>query len=288
MRTIIITLLVSLNICMAKAQELMTLTQNFQNMPAELPSSTTIDSTRLVVYYQYNYPVDNLQEQFRQTDDILCFQIGEKVCKTFSYNLHLMDENITFGKKNKVKFRLNYTPYALFANYPDGCITEENRIPYSPLLQGSTQVVTYSESIPQMEWQLLEQTDSIAGHLCQQAKCNFRGRDWEVWYTMEIPSVFSVWKFSGLPGLILKAKDSTDAYSFEVTEITNKKEPIEVYDWNPIKKSRSEWRKLEKEMYNHPGQFFSKNGEISVFNSATKQQSSAEEWKVLYDPIEQE
>lgn len=288
MKTVFFLLLVSLSIGTTKAQELITITQNFQNMASHLPKSTILDTTRLVVLYQFNYPVDNLQGGFKQVDDILCFQIGRKVCKTFSQNLYLLDRNLSFEEKNNVKFRLNYTPYAIFSNYPEGFITQENKIPYAQILQGSTQVVNYSEPTPNIEWNLMEQTDTIAGYNCQLAKCSFRGRDWEVWYTPEIPSTFSIWKFSGLPGLILKAKDTTGTYSFEATEIRAENTPIELFDWKPIKKSRSEWLKLEEGMYKHPGNYFSNNGQITVFNTATMKEFSAEEWSVPYDPIEKE
>ena len=57
----------------------------------------------------------------------------------------------SFAVKNEVKFRLNYIPYTTFTNYPKGCITEENRIPYSAILQGSLQVVVYTDSSRRME-----------------------------------------------------------------------------------------------------------------------------------------
>lgn len=75
----------------------------------------------------------------------------KNVCKTFSENLHLLERNKTFHEKNKMKFRLNYIPYTTFTNYPKGCITEENRIPYSAILQGSLLVVVYTDSSRRME-----------------------------------------------------------------------------------------------------------------------------------------
>ena len=284
MKKVIVAVCAALISCALGAQdiEIASITQNFQNMPADLPASTVVDTSRMVVYYQFHYPVDDLTGGFKQADDLLCLQIGHKVCKTFSYNLHLMD----IRAKGKVKYRLNYTPYVVFANYPAGSITQENRIPYSKLLQGSTQIVTYEEPMPRMEWRLGDEQDSIAGYLCRAAECDFRGRTWKVWYTPELPSLFSVWKFSGLPGLILKAADTTGAYRFEATEVTAACEPIVVYNWKPVTKSRSEWMDFEKDMYAHPGKYFSKNGEISVFNSVTRQTIGATEWTVPYDPIE--
>lgn len=290
MKFIVYSIFTIASIILAHAQEakIVTLPRNFQNIPALLPNAQVLDTTVLTVHYQISYPIDNSQGGFQQIKDILCFQVGKSVCKTFSENLHLLERNKTFQEKNKVKFRLNYIPYTTFSNYPKGNITEENRIPYSVLLQGSLQVVSYTEPIPTIDWQISEKTDSIAGFHCFNAKCTFRGREWEVWYTPDIPTTFSVWKFSGLPGLILKASDSTGDYAFEALEIENTKTPIELFDWKPSRKTRAEWRKLEENMYKHPSDYFLQNGEISVFDAKNKQAILAEEWRVLYNPIEKE
>lgn len=51
------------------------------------------------------------------------------------------------------------------------------------------------------------------------ATCRFRGRDYEAWYTPEIPRSEGPWKLQGLPGLILKASDNRQHYTFVCTGI---------------------------------------------------------------------
>lgn len=258
----------------------------FQYYPCELPSSKVIDTSKLTVFYQFTYPINKVEDQITKFSDILCFQIGEKICKTYSHNLHLLDRNRTFKEKNDIRFRANYVPYVVISNYPEGEMTTENRIPYSSLIQEKVEIVTYTEPMPNIEWEIMEQTDTIGGYNCQVAQCLFKGREWKVWYTPEIPSAISVWKFSGLPGLILKAIDSTGNYLFEATDIQKKETPIELYDWHPNKKTLKEWYKLEEDMHQHPGRYFLKGGELSVYDKRTKMQP--EEWKAFYDPIEKE
>jgi len=287
MRLMIFILMAYWGIHSANAQ-LVGITQKFQNLPSPLPKSITLDTTKLVVLFQYSYPTDNFQDGFQKVKDILCFQVGKKMCKTFSHNLYLWDRNLTYQEENPVRFRMDYINYTIFSNYPTGYTTEENRIPNSRLLQGAIQVVSYTEPMPTLQWELLESKDSILGYYCQTAKCSFRGREWMVWYTPQIPSTLSVWKFSGLPGLILKAEDSTGDYCFSAIEISSKSVPIEMYQWKPIKKTRSQWRKIEANMYEHPADYFLSNKDISVLRQKDQEEIPTEEWSVRYNPIEKE
>ena len=131
-----------------KGVQMTAISAKLQNMRADLPAAHAIDTTRLVAYYRFHYPQDNLQGKFETEEDVLCFQIGKKVYKTFSYNLFCMDMRDKRGKH-----RLNYVPYTVFCNYPEGKMTQENRIPFSPLLQGSMQVVAYEEPLASWQWQ---------------------------------------------------------------------------------------------------------------------------------------
>ena len=285
MKKILFLLLISIG-CVNAQPRFSMMTQKLQNLASPLPEAQTIDSTRLVVLYRHTYPVDNFKDGFKQIEDVIKLQVGREVCKSFSNNLYLMDRNMTYGERNKVPFSMDRIPYTIFTNYPSGKLTVENRIPNSRMLQGSMQVVTYSEPIPQIEWNIMEQRDTIAEYSCQVAECHFRGRDWRVWYTSELPSAFSVWLFSGLPGLILKAEDLSGDYSFEATQILNKCEPIEFFDWGQIEMKRSKWRGLEKKMYDNPANYFSMNREIKIMNMETRKEIPFEEWVVRYNPIE--
>lgn len=58
-----------------------------------------------------------------------------------------------------------------------------------------------------INWRLEKETKKIGNFNCSKATCNFRGRDYIVWYAKEIPANFGPWKLNGLPGLILEAYD---------------------------------------------------------------------------------
>lgn len=69
------------------------------------------------------------------------------------------------------------------------------------------------------KWQLHEEYKEVSGYPSQKASTTFRGRNYEAWFTSEIPLSFGPWKFNGLPGLILEIYDQTGQVYFGVEHI---------------------------------------------------------------------
>lgn len=67
---------------------------------------------------------------------------------------------------------------------------------------------------PVIDWQILRDTARIEGYACQKATGSFRGRDYTVWFTTDLPYNAGPWKLQGLPGLILKAVDARSQVMF--------------------------------------------------------------------------
>ena len=68
------------------------------------------------------------------------------------------------------------------------------------------------------DWELINETKTISNWVCQKASVHFRGRKWIAWYSTEIPLQYGPYKFSGLPGLIVKISDENEEYDFELVE----------------------------------------------------------------------
>ena len=67
-------------------------------------------------------------------------------------------------------------------------------------------ILLVKDSIVSLNWKLSsDETKKIGKFNCSKAMLNFRGRNYVVWYTNEIPVPFGPWKFKNLPGLILQA-----------------------------------------------------------------------------------
>lgn len=108
--------------------------------------------------------------------------------------------------------------------------TEEQIVPHlyinfkkdSIYSQGQVFKTTYYVKDPLHEpsWKILPDTKNISGYACQKATGNFRGRDYDVWFTNEIPIQAGPWKLNGLPGLIIYAEDHTGSIRFTATSVS--------------------------------------------------------------------
>ena len=72
-----------------------------------------------------------------------------------------------------------------------------------------------AEKLPNLKWEILDDTLIILGYKTQKAKLNFRGRDYLAWFSSEIKISDGPYKFHGLPGLILKIQSTDGKYTFE-------------------------------------------------------------------------
>ncbi len=68
------------------------------------------------------------------------------------------------------------------------------------------------------DWKLSNEQKVINSIACKKAEVRYKGRDWIAWYSTEIPLPYGPYKFSGLPGLIVKITDKTGDYDFELVK----------------------------------------------------------------------
>ena len=87
------------------------------------------------------------------------------------------------------------------------------------------------EETPDLAWMLTDDTLTVSGYLCQQATVTFRGVEWHVWYTEEIPSSAGPWRLRGLSGLIVKAE--SEAHTFCLAGLRQEASPITAPEQNP-------------------------------------------------------
>ncbi|MBN2610094.1 MAG: GLPGLI family protein [Bacteroidales bacterium] len=70
-----------------------------------------------------------------------------------------------------------------------------------------------------IEWKLVNETKQIDKYLCNKAITKFRGREYIVWYSKDIPVSIGPWKFHRLPGLIVEVIDLTNEVSMNLINI---------------------------------------------------------------------
>jgi GLPGLI family protein len=105
-----------------------------------------------------------------------------------------------------------------------------NKMVYEERVLDSTYII--EEHLDTIKWEITQFTKNILGYNCKSATCELRGRKYIIWYTEDIPASIGPWKFYGLPGLILEAKDNKDIFCFTAKSIEN--DSITVFNKNPI------------------------------------------------------
>ncbi len=107
----------------------------------------------------------------------------------------------------------------------------------------------YTEPTEAPVWKLKSETKEILGYVCQYATCDYRGRTWNVWFSIDIPINEGPWKLFGLPGLVLEANDSKNHYTYKAIGLYTKKlQPvgIRLYIKNKPYKLKSRQDYLQK------------------------------------------
>lgn len=84
------------------------------------------------------------------------------------------------------------------------------------------QFFEYKEDMMSSEiWQInMQDTTTISGLLSYKAECTYGGRKWVAWFSPEISISDGPYKFSGLPGLIVKLESSDGDYRFTLAGLT--------------------------------------------------------------------
>ena len=139
-----------------------------------------------------------------------------------------------YNVTNKVQFPC--MRFSVLRNYPSA-----GKTLYSHFIPDD--YYYYEEDTPQVDWQLVSGDTTLLGYQCQKATCKFRGREWTVYYTMDIPISEGPYKFCGLPGLVMYAADSKGDFTFTCIGIENPNEAEIVVD-------KSKWQKVEKKKLN--------------------------------------
>lgn len=70
------------------------------------------------------------------------------------------------------------------------------------------------EKNPKINWKIENEFKQVGEISCQKATGRFRGRLYTAWFSIDFPINAGPWKLSGLPGLILEAKDNAGKIHF--------------------------------------------------------------------------
>lgn len=194
--------------------------------------STVIDTSTVQVYYAFCASDLHDMDTYR---DFFCLEVGKRNVKFYSHfleeaesavrNWHNTNRNAGAAPRisPKGRYQNGWSEYQYGQWFiSNGTITE-----YCCFPQWLTRYNSYYEDIyPNQSWEIHKDTLSLCGYTCQKAVCHFHGNFFIAWFAPQIPLGYGPWKLGGLPGLILKATDKDELYSFECVRIERKRKPM--------------------------------------------------------------
>jgi GLPGLI family protein len=205
-----------------------------------------IDTVQYIVTYSLKYQEDSLNPNFKMHEDMLLL-VGKKVSMFQSYNLFIGDSMFRTIKTQEAFQRIVNDPvnplprvriqYQIIKNNSKDLITT-----YDHIIGGSFR---YDEALSSFNWHLGSGYSNFHGYNIQNASCSFGGRNWEAWFSPDIPIVDGPYKFTGLPGLILKLSDEDNHYEFEFVSLQrpNYQMVIDLRDKEYIRTTKHEFLK---------------------------------------------
>jgi len=139
-----------------------------------------------------------------------------------SLNYNNIDKEVTEKKYSDTLIEKKQVLEVFYSNWTEKTIfLKDNSLKSNILVQ---------DSIINIYWDIdtSSTNEPLLGYKCNKATGRFRGRNYTVWFTTEIPVKFGPWKLHGLPGLVLKVKDNLNQIHIQATEIViSKAEKIE-------------------------------------------------------------
>ncbi|WP_029904357.1 GLPGLI family protein [Prevotella sp. 10(H)] len=207
-----------------------------------------LDAATIRCYYKFTQPV-TVDKETIQVRDTMTLDIGGKVSKYYDASREKRDSLLTDFMTNKMDINTIQSVTVLKEADPsafdgsagttfDGTSRGETAKLYKKRQAG--QMITTdnaengpekykcTESVPAQKWNITTDTLTVLNYLCQKATTSFRGRNYEVWFSPDIPVNDGPWKLYGLPGLILKANDTENLFSFEIIGLENLASPVEI------------------------------------------------------------
>lgn len=152
-------------------------------------------------------------------------------------------------------------------------------------------IYSYEEERP-LNWKILSETTKIGDYKVQKAETDFAGRKWTAWFTTDLPYQDGPYKFSGLPGLVVKAEDSAGDYSFDLMKNYKISDFPEMSTFgNVMKVKRTDYVKQREKYKSDPTAFInSQRGSRGIVMGDARggSQNPAEMRKRMEDRVKEE
>lgn len=255
-----------------------------ENVFAKIAKIDIVDNAYTECIYEYTVK-DPILKETRTYNDIL--QIGKNKSKYFNYKSFRIDSIVykkDINKITKIEYATIYKNNFQYEGSPFTIIKDKtsNIITYYDKIFTDYYIITDSFNI--IKWKLINETKFICGYKCQMAEADFRGRKWIAFYTPNIPINDGPWKFSGLPGLILRIEDANKEHIFNAITIRKSNSDIYIKNGSYSKASRNQFNEQLNRYKLNPGKIL--YGSQLSPKDHLGNEKTIQGRKLFYNPIE--
>lgn len=178
-------------------------------------SLTFAQNKQLIVHYDYDLFLSGIEKKravLQQNNEV----------GIFSYKNVTDSEDIEVEDDGNYKFNFKDTT-TLYIYYNK--VSKQNIELLKDMDKQVYQIIT---PIEDLNWEITDETKDIEGYASVKAKTRFKGRNYEVWFTPEIPAYFGPIKLHGLPGLILAIQDDEKKVLISANKISYSEKPLQL------------------------------------------------------------
>lgn len=171
--------------------------------------------------YEYKFVSDSTNRDDVKTE-LMNLDTTPKGSKFYSYTSYKSDSlmRVDLEKQLKANGSINIKTdqrkgvirYTIAKNYTNGNIDFRTRIGMDAFRVAEERKMT---------WKILPDKQKIGNWETQKATTEFAGRKWTAWFCSDIPIQDGPYKFSGLPGLVVKLEDDTHSHLYNLIAIKN-------------------------------------------------------------------
>ena len=221
--------------------------------PAE--KRDTLAPCDIQVKYELKFMPDTLERDKFKTQTMV-LRMNTKGISVYQEYGKFRSDSVTAARTRNGKIKLSDTNEAIkYQTKARDNITiakswpEKHKILVRELI-GLDGTFYYTEDKTDFGWEVdFTQTKEIGGYTCHSAKGSYAGRDYQAWFTPEIPISDGPWLFCGLPGLILEVSSLDKEFLYTCMSIQAGTGPITLRSLDAAFKTTRERFLKAKERY---------------------------------------
>ena len=164
-------------------------------------------------FYEYKY-IPDTTDPSNVKKEMMLLDVDKKGSDYYSHEKYISDSILNATLEKQMQAALSSGNF----NFNTQNIKEGGEVSFRVTKQypnyethlfqsvGSERYKILAETKP--KWNILPNKEKIGEYNTQKATASFGGREWTAWFTTDIPIQDGPYKFSGLPGLVVKVEDA--------------------------------------------------------------------------------